>query len=111
MRKEYEERHEYWASTLPEGEFKQAAVVASYRPAIEYFDVRDAQLIPALLADDRTRAHRILNDALERLYVAHRLAIDEVIGMTIKRIAGIEGGGGGIPAVAAPLAARSRASS
>ena len=79
LRDDYEERHKYWQSTLPEGELKQAMVVKSYGPAIKFFEVRDAQVIPALLRNDREKAHGVLEETLKPLYEEHRLLIDSVV--------------------------------
>src|SRR5688572_13885447 len=49
LRREYDERHAFWVKDLPEGELRQAMLVQSYEPAIEFFEIRDKQFIPALL--------------------------------------------------------------
>jgi methyl-accepting chemotaxis protein len=78
LRRDYEARHAFWQK-LPEGPLKETLLVTSYRPAIEFLDVRDRELIPAVRRGDRVRAYALLNGDLKRTYNEHRRAIDEVV--------------------------------
>lgn len=86
LREDYEKRHEYWLNTLPEGELARELLVNSYEPAMKYFEVRDSQVIPALLRNDREKARETIMESLNPLYEAHRLAIDKVVKMANQRL-------------------------
>jgi len=85
LRDEYEERHQYWQRTLPEGPLKQALLGRSFRPAREFFEIRDRELVPALLAGNGARAQEIARGPLKQLYEEHRSAINEVVTLTNRR--------------------------
>jgi methyl-accepting chemotaxis protein len=79
LRKEYDERHEYWRKELPEGRAKTLLLERSYLPAKEFFDSRDQLYTPAILANDRNAAKKTLLDILKPKYEAHRAAIDALV--------------------------------
>jgi methyl-accepting chemotaxis protein WspA len=81
LRVEYDNRQEFWKRELPPGPIGDAMTVTSSRAATGFYEIRDREYIPALLAGDAARA----TDALKRmqqLYEAHRLAIDQVVTLT-----------------------------
>jgi len=81
LRVEYENRQEFWKRELPPGPIDDAMTVTSSRAAMDFYEIRDREYIPALQAGDSVRAA----DALKRMqqhYDAHRLAIDEVVRLT-----------------------------
>lgn len=77
LRINYENRQEYWKRTLAQDTMGDLMTVTSYRAAMEFFRLRDDEFIPAIRADDRERARRVLQQMRQR-YDAHRYAIDEV---------------------------------
>ena len=82
LRQEYDQRHTFWSSELPPGAVSQALLVHSYGPAVEFFDVRDREVVPAVLAGDLEKARSLVHGVLKRHYVEHRRAIDEVVRLT-----------------------------
>jgi methyl-accepting chemotaxis protein WspA len=84
LRREYEERHEFWLQDLAPGPLKQAMTDRAYRPAMAFFEIRDNQFVPAMQAGDRTKAHDITRGPLKQLYEEHRVAIDDVVAMATK---------------------------
>jgi methyl-accepting chemotaxis protein len=80
LRKEYDERHQYWTTCLPDGKIRTLLLEKSYVPAKEFFEARDRQYVPAILSNDRKTAKRVLLETLKPKYEAHRAAIDEVVG-------------------------------
>jgi methyl-accepting chemotaxis protein len=78
LRREYENRHAYWAATLPEGDLKVIMVKESYDSAIKFFDVRDNDLIPAMRAGDWDAANKIVITALAPAFRAHRASVDKI---------------------------------
>jgi len=88
--KEYEERHAYWQKELPEYEEKKLLLVDSYQPAKEFYAIAQSQFFPALAANRREEAQRILKEQLAPRYEQHRQAIDKIVELTNKRNAEIE---------------------
>ncbi len=89
LRVDFDNRHQYWQRTLATGQLRDVFTGTSYRPAVEFFELRDGQYIPALRAGDRKRAREVLAD-MHRRYEAHRLAVDQVVAMTNKANADYE---------------------
>ncbi|MGO9021368.1 MAG: hypothetical protein ACLQVJ_23765 [Syntrophobacteraceae bacterium] len=79
LRDQYEARHKFWAGTLPEGKTREELIVASYRPAVEFFEITDKQVMPAILRGDKENAHTLIRDLLTPKYEDHRLAIENVV--------------------------------
>jgi len=82
LRREYDERHGYWTTQLPAGAISEALLVRSYGPALEFFDVRDKEIIPALLAGNTEKAKSLAHGELKKHYEEHRRAIDDVVRLT-----------------------------
>ena len=89
LRTDYETRHEYWMKTLEPGALKDAIAANIHRPAIEYFDLRDRVLIPALLAGNRDEV-RTTELRLENLYDEHHRGVDGVVALANERVANDE---------------------
>jgi methyl-accepting chemotaxis protein len=78
LRRDYEARHEYW-SKLPEGTLRNAVLVNSYRPAIEFLDLFDRDLVPAVRQGDRQRVRALLDGPMKHAFEEQRSAIGEVV--------------------------------
>lgn len=81
LRKDFDDRHAYWTQNLPGGPLKDLLVQKSYAPAKRFFDVVERELLPALGANDRARAQRVIAESLDPLYREHRAAITETVGL------------------------------
>jgi methyl-accepting chemotaxis protein len=79
LKKEYDERHEYWTKECPQGEMRRVLLEESYIPAKEFYEIRDREFNPALVRNDREAARKILEQSLRTKYDAHRAAIDKVV--------------------------------
>jgi methyl-accepting chemotaxis protein WspA len=79
LRRDYDARHEFWVGDLDAGRLRDVLVQDSYHPAIEFFDVRDRELVPALLAGDRAKVKELVHGKLLDHYEKHRNAVDEVV--------------------------------
>lgn len=84
LRREFDERHEYWLRELPDGALKRALLESSYEPALRFFEVRDGEFFPALLAGDQARVETLLNGPLKQHYEDHRRAIDRVVSLATR---------------------------
>ena len=85
LKVEYDERHAFWVADLPEGPMKETMIVDSYKPAIEFYRIRDEMFIPACRKGDRARANAIARGPLRKAYEQHRAAIDKVVAMATTR--------------------------
>jgi methyl-accepting chemotaxis protein WspA len=90
LRQEYEQRHAFWTSEIPQGAINQALLVRSYAPAIEFFDVRDKEVIPALHSGNLEKARSLAHGLLKQRYEEHRRAIDEVVRLTNAQNSSVE---------------------
>lgn len=79
LRDEYETRHEYWNKDLADSEIKDLLVNRAYKPAIEFYEIRDSQFLPAILNGDRAKGWELVNGSLREKYEEHRAQIDEVV--------------------------------
>lgn len=60
LESQYLDRHKFWSENLTEGEMKKILVVDSYNPAIQFFNVRDKEFIPAIQEGDKIKATNLL---------------------------------------------------
>jgi methyl-accepting chemotaxis protein WspA len=79
LRSEYDQRHAFWSTELAPGALNQALLVRSYTPALQFFELRDKEIIPALLAGNADKARTLAHGALKQHYEEHRRGIDEVV--------------------------------
>jgi len=81
LREEFEARHRFWMQDLPEGRLKELMTVAAYKPAADFFEIRDRDFIPAVMRDQRDRARELARGSLRERYDAHLAAILQVVEM------------------------------
>jgi methyl-accepting chemotaxis protein WspA len=89
LRVEFETRQQYWLRTLPSGQLKDLLTITSYRPAVEFFNLRDNAFNTALRAGDKKRARELLVDMNNR-YEAHRQGVDQVVKVATEQNAAAE---------------------
>ncbi|MDP2303766.1 MAG: methyl-accepting chemotaxis protein [Ignavibacteria bacterium] len=78
---EYFSRHEFWISDLEPGVMKNYLIEESYKPAVEFFNVKNSQFIPAVKNGNIELANLLLNTQLKESYEKHREAIDKVVNL------------------------------
>jgi methyl-accepting chemotaxis protein len=79
LKKDFNERHEYWTKECPQGGIRKLFLEEAYVPAKEFFELRDREFNPALLSNNRDAARKILEQSLKPKYEAHRAVIDRVV--------------------------------
>jgi signal transduction histidine kinase/DNA-binding response OmpR family regulator len=84
LRREYNEKHEYWRNTLPSGPMKELLINRSHTPAVAFYEKVEREFLPAVFAGDTRRAKRVKSE-LDRLYEIHRRAIDELVTLANER--------------------------
>ena len=85
----YENRHEFWNRNLDDDALGDMVRTTSYRPALDFYNLRDQQFVPAIRAGDLPRAKATLEQMNQR-YDAHRVAIANVVTMVEQRSKTIE---------------------
>ncbi|MBX7148503.1 HAMP domain-containing protein [bacterium] len=90
LKKDFDTRHEYWKGDLDEGKMKDTLLNDSFTPAIAFFDLVDAELIPAVKAGDNAKASSIVLEKMKPLYLQHREAINNVVTMSTERNTQVE---------------------
>jgi methyl-accepting chemotaxis protein len=78
-REEYEQRLSHWKEVLPQGELRRTLTDQAATPAREFFEIRDREVIPALLAGDTAKADELIWKELRPRFEAHRQAIDRTV--------------------------------
>ncbi|MBF0552001.1 MAG: methyl-accepting chemotaxis protein [Deltaproteobacteria bacterium] len=79
LRKDYDDRHEFWAKNLPDGKLKEELIVTSYKPALEFFKTTETDVIPAIQNKEIDKARAIVASSLKPKYEEHRKSIDDVV--------------------------------
>lgn len=87
---QYYNRHEYWSNTLSDGEMKKYMTIDAYNYAVEFFNIRDKEFIPAIRNGDREKAESILTGKMSEAYKNHRENIDKVVILANENNAEIE---------------------
>ncbi len=89
LRLEFDNRHEHWKRQLPSGSIGDVMNVTAYRPAVDYFETRDRDFVPAIRTGEKEKAAAALV-LLRQKYEAHRRAVDEVVKLANARSAELE---------------------
>src|SRR6185503_12874475 len=79
LRREYDERHAFWATQPLQSDLRQALLGTSFRPAMSFFEVWEREFVPAVRAGDREKATALATGPLQQAYDEHRRGIDEVV--------------------------------
>ncbi len=79
LHREFQDRHDHWARTLPAGKNKDILTVDAYKPAQEFYEILEGPLIAAVRAGDQALARKIVAGPMSEAYEKHRVAIDQVV--------------------------------
>jgi methyl-accepting chemotaxis protein len=88
LRAEYEKQHSFWLTALDqpdEAALRRALTEQSYRPAVEFYQIAQAQFIPAVREGNRARARQLARGVLAQKYEEHRTGIDAVVRLAKQR--------------------------
>ncbi|HTQ06612.1 MAG TPA: methyl-accepting chemotaxis protein [Polyangiaceae bacterium] len=86
LKKEFEQRNEYWRSHAPEGPTRRLLLEDSYRSAIQFFVLFEGPFMQAVNDGNGARARQILNDDMRPLYEAHLGFIKQVSVASIRAV-------------------------
>ena len=90
LRKDYEDRHEFWKKELPDDDIKKVLMQDSYTPAAAYYKAAADSFIPAVMHGDPAAADVIMKKTLDPNYDVHRKQIDKLVDMVNKRCESVE---------------------
>jgi methyl-accepting chemotaxis protein len=78
LRKQYDERREFWQSSNLDEAMKQKLTEKSHTHAAKFWSLIDRNLFPAIERKDDAAARQAYNE-LTQAYQAHRAVIDEIV--------------------------------
>ena len=85
LKKDFMDRQDYWKSSDAEPIMKKLVLNEIKNSALNYFEMSESKLIPALEKSDRTTAQTLLLGELKSLYDQHRQYIDQLVVMANKQ--------------------------
>lgn len=91
LRSEYETRFAFWQKNLASSKVKTALLEDAATPARAFFENAERDFFPALVAGNTKRANEVLEGTLAVNYSQHRLAIDNVVKLSLELNAQAEG--------------------
>ncbi len=78
LRGEYEAREQFWSTQLSDGPLKDSLAKAQ-APATRFFDARDRDFTPAVLAANIPQASVAIHDTLDPAYEEHRAVVEHIV--------------------------------
>jgi methyl-accepting chemotaxis protein len=79
LKQDYMTRSEYWSKPLAGTAVGRLLEEDSYKPAMDFFETLEKELIPAIQKQDLAAASAIASDKLKSSYLEHRKAIDQAV--------------------------------
>lgn len=79
LRKEFEDRQNYWKENLGDPEMKKLLTIECYQPAIEFFNILEGEYIPAIKSGNFEKAHGLAIGSLKEKYNEQRAAVDSLV--------------------------------
>lgn len=90
LRREYDHAHAQWMKRLSPGELRDTLQVQAHRPALEFFEIMDRQLMPAMLEGNNARAAALVAGPLKQHYFDHQRAIERAVALAREASAATE---------------------
>ena len=79
LRERYEARAQFWTSELPEGALKDLLVLRAPGPAARFFDARDREFVPAVIAGNIALAATVIHETLGPAFEEHNAIVAEML--------------------------------
>ena len=79
LKSEYLQRHDFWNTELPDNTTKRLFLQDSQKPALDFYEIIEQKLFPAVDKGDREEEYKIVYGSLREKYEAHRKVIDRVV--------------------------------
>jgi methyl-accepting chemotaxis protein len=90
LKNEYLQRHDFWKTELPESATKRLFLQDSQKPALDFYEIIEEKLLPAVDRGDREKEYEIVYGSLREKYEEHRKVIDQVVKDTTRENQRIE---------------------
>ncbi|MGF7172599.1 methyl-accepting chemotaxis protein [Azospirillum doebereinerae] len=81
LRKDYDERHEYWVRESFEDRLRNKLIVTSHAPVMRFWNEVEGKFLPALAKRDDAAA-RASYALIAKAYAEHRAVVDEIVAET-----------------------------
>jgi methyl-accepting chemotaxis protein len=78
LRKDYDERREYWSKSDLDAGLKQLLIEKSDAEVKKFWSMVEDELLPAIVANNLPKAEAVYKN-LQAVYAAHRTVIDEIV--------------------------------
>lgn len=78
LRKDFDDRHEFWKAQSIDQSVRDGLLVEAYGPAVRFYDRAFTVLFPALERGDYASAKAVFNE-MRGYYANHRAAIDKLV--------------------------------
>jgi len=78
LRKDFDERHDFWKAQSLDPTVRDGLLVDSYNPAVRFYERAFAAFFPALERQDHAAAQAAFNE-MKTIYGTHRAAIDSLV--------------------------------
>ncbi|MFH0796428.1 MAG: HAMP domain-containing protein [Candidatus Omnitrophota bacterium] len=85
IRSDYEQFYKYWLKGLNDAKLEEVMVEQSYRPAMEFFDLRDREFVPAIVTGNTEKAKTLARGALKQKYREYQKKINDIFSLVAKR--------------------------
>ncbi len=79
LRKEFEQRLEFWRQPLAGSEIGRILTDEAQKPALDFFDTVEKEFLPAIQNKDKATANALAYGKMETFYLKQRKAIDQMI--------------------------------
>ncbi|MDH4411014.1 MAG: methyl-accepting chemotaxis protein [Verrucomicrobiales bacterium] len=79
LKQDYMTRSEYWSDPLAGTAVGRLLAEDSHKPALDFFETLEEELIPAIQKQDLAAASAIASGKLKSSYLEHRKAIDQAV--------------------------------
>ncbi len=79
LNKDYGDRHLFWDKETSDKKIRKLLLEESYSPTIQFFTIIEKEYLPAIEANNKDNAIKILLERLKPLYEQHRTKIDELV--------------------------------
>jgi methyl-accepting chemotaxis protein len=76
---EYLQRHDFWKTELPDSATKRLFLQDSRKPALDFYEIINQDLLPAAAQGDTEKKYQIVYGTLREKYEEHRKVIDRVV--------------------------------
>ncbi len=90
LRREFEQRYEYWREHLKEQSLRDALTQRAYDPGLRFFTTYEQQFVPAIDSEQYDKARTVLEGPLTEAFDTHRRAVHESITQARKAVTALE---------------------